>query len=186
MGLWSWLFGRAEPAPGWRQSEAGNDTLISGGSRVTVFQDGPAWKFCLANADGDDDPFFSETYSTKAAATHEALAMLNGTPSLHKTNQEMREERIAASIPQWIEKETNNLEAAQKSVQRLRAATIRKATTHANLRKRLLSGLRSAYSLRNHAGDDPRHSADAQQLIAAYDALLDEIAEIEPTEPPKT
>lgn len=186
MVLWSWLFGRADPEPHWRRSEAGNDTLVSGGSRITIFQDGSAWKFCIADANGDDEPFFSDTYPTKAAATDEALAMLNGTPSLHKTNREMREERIAASIPQWIERETNNLEAAQKSVQRLRAATIRKATTHANLRKRLLSGLRSAYSLRNHAWDDPRHSADAQHLIAAYDALLDEITEIEPTEPPKT
>ncbi|ALJ08231.1 hypothetical protein JL11_07665 [Brevundimonas sp. DS20] len=112
--------------------------------------------------------------------------MISGERSLYKSNREKREEQIAAGLPAWIERDREKLEAAEKSVARLRAADVRKASTLGNLRKRLLSGLRSAYSIRNHASEDHRHNAAAEALIAGYDALLDDIAKIEPTDQIKT
>lgn len=58
MGWLSKLFGSAEPrAIAWRKSENGNLTSVVQGKRVTIYPDSGGWKFCLADADEEREPF---------------------------------------------------------------------------------------------------------------------------------
>jgi hypothetical protein len=77
----------------WRTSENGNQTQIYGGSRVTVFPSGGGWKYCISAPFGDDDPYYSDPYSTQEEAMECSLAFLDGRPDPYKTRREIREEK---------------------------------------------------------------------------------------------
>lgn len=85
----------------WDLSEAGNLTITMGTKRLTVFESDGGWKFCVAAADREDnDPYFSELYSSSEAARDEAVALISGNPSKHVSiTQARRDDRRE----RWIE-----------------------------------------------------------------------------------
>ena len=92
MSFLKWLFGKSSTrdgdarssAEGWVISENGNPTMVDGQIRITVFPQDRGWKFCIADVDDRDDPYFSDVYSTEVAAKEEALAHLRGEPPFHE------------------------------------------------------------------------------------------------------
>lgn len=89
MGLFSRLFGgfrsrSNDPAAArWTVSENGNPMLIEGSTRITVFQQDRGWKYCIADINDREEPYFSETYADEQAAREEALAHFRGEPQCH-------------------------------------------------------------------------------------------------------
>ena len=88
----------------WQVSQNGNPTMSVGQMRITVFplvdevypQGNPprrVWIYCVAYEDNDDDPYFSDPYETEEAAKYEALAFINGSPSRHQSETELRNQR---------------------------------------------------------------------------------------------
>lgn len=91
MALFSWLFGNGKSKPsqpvitdGWTVSENGNPTRIEGSVRLTVFRQDRGWKYCIADINDRDDPYFSDAYSSERDAREEALAYVRGQPSRHQ------------------------------------------------------------------------------------------------------
>lgn len=92
MAIFGWLFGRSKSradkpqivADGWVKSENGNSVPIEGSTRVTTFQQDCVWKYCIADVDDRQEPFFSEAYDSEREAREEALAHLHGEPSSHQ------------------------------------------------------------------------------------------------------
>jgi hypothetical protein len=92
MSFLKWLFGKSSTrdgdarssAEGWVISENGNPTMVDGQIRITVFPQDRGWKFCIADVDDRDDPYFSDVYSTEVASKEEALAHLRGEPPFHE------------------------------------------------------------------------------------------------------
>lgn len=85
----------------WQLSEHGNAMRLYHGKRLTVFERDGGWKFCIADADEDDDPYFSDPYETEDAAKYEVMALLDGRPSEHKT---MREAYAESRDAQMVER----------------------------------------------------------------------------------
>ncbi|TCL70469.1 hypothetical protein [Rhizobium sp. BK251] len=126
MGLLDWLFGKQgtsseeRRAPQsqdelWSISENGNPMMTYRNRRITVFAGNDGWKFCVAKITADNDPYFSEVYASEAAAKYEALAWMNGSPSLHQSFQEQRRENRASKWEECIlatETLANDLQAA--------------------------------------------------------------------------
>ncbi|PTE07390.1 hypothetical protein [Mesorhizobium helmanticense] len=87
MGLFDWLFGRAEKpvteSEIWTPSENGNPMIVSGTTRITVFPQDRGWKYCIAEIDDRREPIFSEVYGSERAAKDEALAHVRGGPPQH-------------------------------------------------------------------------------------------------------
>ncbi|MAZ85996.1 MAG: hypothetical protein CME90_20720 [Hoeflea sp.] len=100
MSFLKWLFGKsstrggdARPgAEGWAISENGNPTMVDGQIRITVFPQDRGWKFCIADVDDRNDPYFSDVYSSEVAAKEEALAHLRGEPTVHEPHSASRTE----------------------------------------------------------------------------------------------
>lgn len=90
VGIWML---RSKPPKGWTPSENGNPMRITNGKRITVFERDGGWKFCIANENGDDDPYFSDAYETEHAARTEAVAWMNGSPTTYQTINDIRYER---------------------------------------------------------------------------------------------
>lgn len=92
MTFFKWLFGRStskdetarSPGNRWVVSENGNPMLIEGTIRITVFPQDRGWKFCIADVDDGEDPYFSDVYSSELVAKEEALAHLRGEPPIHE------------------------------------------------------------------------------------------------------
>lgn len=92
MAFFSWLFGRSKPratkssavTDRWSVSENGNPMLIEGSTRITVFQQDRGWKYCIADADDREEPYFSEAYANEEEAQEEALAHFRGEPTRHQ------------------------------------------------------------------------------------------------------
>lgn len=80
MAFFSWLFGKSN----WTVSENGNPMLIEGSTRITVFQKDRGWKYCIADVDDGEEPYFSEAYANQQEAQEEALAHIRGDPSRHQ------------------------------------------------------------------------------------------------------
>lgn len=100
----------------WQVSENGNLMRIIGNSRITVFGSSRSWKFCIANTDGEDDPYFSESYATQEAAMQEALAFINGKPASHVTNQQLRSQRKDEALPERLKRQLDNLAGVEKTL----------------------------------------------------------------------
>ena len=91
MTFFKWLFGRStskdetarSPGNRWVVSENGNPMLIEGAIRITVFPQDRGWKFCIADVDDREEPYFSESLSSAGDAKEEALAHLRGEPSIY-------------------------------------------------------------------------------------------------------
>lgn len=110
MALFDWLFGKSKARKdkaltaraGWAVSENGNPMLIEGSTRITVFQQDRGWKYCIADIEDREEPYFSEAYSNEREAREEALAHLHGEPSEHQPLSESyvenRRERWEAQI----------------------------------------------------------------------------------------
>lgn len=92
MALFSWLFGKSESrarqsstiTDRWNVSENGNLMLIEGSTRITVFQQDRGWKYCIADVDDQEDPYFSEAYANEEEAQEEALAHFQGEQTRHQ------------------------------------------------------------------------------------------------------
>jgi hypothetical protein len=92
MAIFSWLFGKSKSPANksagvtgrWVSSENGNPMLIDGSTRITVFQQDRGWKYCIADVDEREEPYFSEAYANQQEAQEEALAHLRGDPSRHE------------------------------------------------------------------------------------------------------
>jgi hypothetical protein len=92
MALFGWLLGkfrsRRDKSPtaggGWTVSKNGNSTLMKASTRITVFQQDRGWKYCIADVDDREEPYFSEAYSNELEAQEEALAHLRGEPARHQ------------------------------------------------------------------------------------------------------
>ncbi|MGX9182007.1 hypothetical protein [Mesorhizobium sp. BHbdii] len=92
MAFFRWLFGgsksneaaRSSTRNGWTVSENDNPTMVEGSTRVTVFPQDRGWKFCIADVEDNEEPYFSEAYASEGAAKEEALAYLRGGPSRHE------------------------------------------------------------------------------------------------------
>jgi hypothetical protein len=93
MAFFKWLFGgnRLSSAwsPGsasrWTVSENGNPTFVEGSTRITIFQQDRGWKYCIADVNDRDDPYFSDAYASEREAREEALAHFRGEPSRHQS-----------------------------------------------------------------------------------------------------
>lgn len=93
MVFFKWLFGRgrsnsdmsSSSVDRWTVSENGNQTLIEGSTRITVFQRDRGWKYCIADVNDREDPHFSDAYATEREAREEALAHFRGEPSRHQS-----------------------------------------------------------------------------------------------------
>lgn len=73
MGLLSWLFGSRPEAPRWQLSEKGNQTIVIGHYRATVFQQDGAWKYVIGDDDDRVKPVFSDRYATQREAMEAAM-----------------------------------------------------------------------------------------------------------------
>lgn len=99
MGLLDWLFKKqktegasaARTAGPWKTSENGNPSFERGNIRVTVFPKDGGWKYCLADIDDQEEPYFSEVYTHEYEAKEEALARLSGASSRHQPQSALRE-----------------------------------------------------------------------------------------------
>jgi len=99
MGLLSWLLGKPKAdvnrtgnAGNWDLSENGNPVLITGSSRITVFQQDRGWKYFIADINDRKPPLFSDPYNSQEAAMDEALAYLRGAPPRHASISDNRTE----------------------------------------------------------------------------------------------
>lgn len=104
MGLFDWLgnlfskVSATHSSETWQLSENGNPMMIIGDTRITVFEQYNSWKFCIAQVDGDENPYFSYGYEKEIEAKEEALAMYYGLSSTHLSLKEKRSrERIEKS-----------------------------------------------------------------------------------------
>lgn len=103
MGFLDWIFGKATQGnagrqqESWTSSERGNAMMLVGDQRITVFEDsGRGWKFCIADATGDEpNPYYSDRYDTENAAKYEALAHYKGLPSRYQSKVEQAAGRRA-------------------------------------------------------------------------------------------
>lgn len=182
MGWLSKLFGSAEPKGiAWRKSENGNLTSVVQGQRVTIYPDSGGWKFCLADADEEREPFFSESYATQDAAQYEAAAMIEGRPSRFKSNADLRQERLVQSVPGRLAGEQERLEGVRKSLERAKGRAATQVSTLQNIKKRLLVGRRMAVGVQTDASiwaEDDRTAAAAELMIEQYDALWDDVDDL--------
>lgn len=163
--LLHFLFGRSPtPGPAWTTSEAGNPTTVIGPNRVTVYPDGHVWKFCVADSDDRRPPYFSDGYGTPEMAREEAMAFIRGTPSIHQSSRQIREDKREAALPDRITREKEQLAAITKSVLRAENAASPKPSTLANLAKRINTrrGIANGLWIDAHAGPrrDLKRAAD--------------------------
>jgi len=178
------LFGRANrQSPAWNRSEAGNQTQIVEGNRITIYADGPLWKFCVADADNQDDPYFSEGYHTAEMARQECMAFIRGGPSVHHSSREVREAQQEASLPGRIADESERLDALVKSVARAEAAPSIKASRIFNLKKNIRSRIRISEGIwvEAHSADREDLEKVTDQIRDHYYQLFDRVGRIKPT-----
>lgn len=129
---------------GWSTSTNGNPTRIYRGSRVTVFPSDGGWKFCIADPDDDDDPYFSDPYSTLEAAKHEAIALIDGTGSKFSTKREERSGKLRDEAESLVSKEAERLRKLEASVRRALSKSPPQPTTLQNLQLELTRRARSS------------------------------------------
>jgi len=97
--------GKRESRVIWEVSLKGNPTVVIDGKRITVFASEEGWKYVIADEIARDDdeyepPDFSFPYETEEEAKYEALAVISGSRSRHRSITEQRQEW---SDEQWSE-----------------------------------------------------------------------------------
>ncbi len=183
LGFFRRLFGGTEAAtppqersdkPNWTVSARGNQTAIAGDSRITVFQDGDFWKYCITRADDDDDsePYYSGRYQTKDAAQYEAQVYLFGGQSRHQTTQEVKLGKLSQEMPAMLEKEIKQMESMEAAVAKVQSGNAKRSRLE-NLEKQLLTRASQANNLRNQAIETNQPTSVERKAEAMRDRYFD-------------
>lgn len=116
ISLVAWIIYAAFKRKGWSKSENGNDTILVGGSRVTIFPQDGGWKFCIADPADRDPPFFSGWYRSPDEAKLDAIATINGQATSRDKARAAREKAARESAPETLAGAEAKLEQMAKAV----------------------------------------------------------------------
>lgn len=109
----------------WMLSENGNKFFEHAGKRVTIYQDmrgsRTLWKFCSADEEGPEEPFFSDHYFTEDDAATDALRFHFIRPIKNNTYQAQRDSEVREAVPGLIAAERKRLSDLLERVERGRS-----------------------------------------------------------------
>lgn len=157
--LWYFLRQRRAPAPnsplsapdpnsGWDRSESGNPIIHRGDLRLTVFRHTKGhsakggWKFCIAEGDDDESPYFSGEYQSEDEAKYEGLAKLDGLPSKYDALTRRDYETVHETHARFLRNATIDTEALITATTEAVASPDNKVTDLRKLEKRLETKLK--------------------------------------------
>jgi len=103
----------------WHLSENKNQARLYKGSRITVFESGGGWKFCIADPVDDGDPYFSDPYETQRAAMESCIAMIDNNPSPHQSLRDIRDEKKLSSSLEITAQSSSLLAGAKEKIRHM-------------------------------------------------------------------